>query len=201
MRLLVKLAFVLAFNFLAACAVGPLVSHETARTVGDNNHELVGGYGQAGYVFKWNYGITDKFDIGLHWESLSIGVRVKYMFLGGGEGFSMAAAAGTGSSVGGSHYYGDLMSSWLIKRWEPYLTARFVHVKTDPVELRDKDTGHFNFTIPSVDYDYGQFIGGARFWMTPHWLLSLEASTLFGISSGFKVDNNLFAGAAFGYRW
>jgi hypothetical protein len=191
----------MASLLFSGCAVGPLVSHETARTVGSSHHELMAGYGQAGYVFKWNYGLTQNLDFGLHFESLSVGVRAKYAFLNSSSGWSFAAALGTGASIGGSHYYGDLIGSYLVGSWEPYGTLRAVHVTNDPLEFKDKDTGHVDFTVDKSEYDYGQFILGTRFWMTPHWLLSLEASTLFPISSGFRMGSTLLAGASFGYRF
>lgn len=189
------------FVFLSGCAVGPLVSHETARTVGDSNHELIGGYGQAGYVFKWNYGLTENLDLGLHWESLSIGIRAKYAFINNKAGWSMASAFGNGASIGGSHYYLDVVGSYLTGSWEPYGTVRVVHVKLDPVEFRSKDTGQISFTIDRAEYDYGQLIVGTRYWLSDHWLFSIEASSLFSISSGFRAGNGVFGGASFGYRF
>jgi hypothetical protein len=186
---------------LSGCAVGPLVSHETARTVGNSNHELIGGYGMAGYVVKWNYGLTKNLDLGLHWESLSIGLRAKYAFINNREGWSFATALGAGSSIGGSHYYGDIIGSYLAGPWEPYGTVRLVHVKTDPLEFKDKDTGDIAFTVPSADYDYGQFILGTRYWISAHWLFSLEASSLFAVSSGLKIGNGVLVGGSFGYRF
>lgn len=187
--------------FLSGCAVGPLVSHETARTVGNSNHELIGGYGQAGYILKWNYGLTENLDLGLHWESLSIGIRAKYAFINNKSGLSLASAIGTGASIGGSHYYGDFISSYLTGSWEPYGTVRIVHVKNDPLEFKNKDTGQVSFTIDKSEYDYGQFILGTRYWFSNHWLFSVEASSLFTISSGFKAGNSVFGGASFGYRF
>ena len=106
----------LLVSFTASCAVGPLVFHETARAVGFTNHELIGGAGQAGLVFKWNYGLTENLDLGIQFESLSLGLRAKYAFIKSGEnGFSLASSAGTGFSVGGSHYYGDLIGSYFLK--------------------------------------------------------------------------------------
>jgi hypothetical protein len=198
---IMRIASLLFIIFLSGCAVGPLVSHETARTVGNSNHEFVGGYGQAGYVLKWNYGLTENLDLGLHWESLSIGIRAKYSFINNTSGWSIASAIGTGSSIGGSHYYGDIIGSYLTGDWEPYGTVRFVHVKNDPLEFKNQDTGLANFTIDSIEYDYGQFILGTRYWFTKHWLLSLETSSLFTISSGFNSANSIFAGASFGYRF
>lgn len=192
----------LASLFLSGCVVGPLVVHETARTVGEGDSDLIGGYGTGGYVIKWNYGLLNDLDIGLQWESLSLGVRAKYAFINRREsGWSLAAAAGIGTSVGGNHYYGDLIGSYLHKAFEPYGTVRIVHVKTDPLEFKDKDTGNVDFTIDRYEYDYGQLILGTRFWFDKHWLLSVEASSLFSVSGGVKVGNGLLVGAAFGYRF
>lgn len=193
--------FLLFSVFLSGCAIGPLVSHETARTVGNSNHELIGGYGQAGHILKWNYGLTENLDLGLHWESLSIGVRAKYAFINNKSGLSLASALGTGDSLGGSHYYGDIIGSYLTGSWEPYGTVRVVHVKNDPLEFKNKNTGQVSFTIDKSEYDYGQFILGTRYWFNDHWLLSIEASSLFTISSGFKTGNSVLAGASFGYRF
>lgn len=187
--------------FLSGCAVGPLVSHETARTVGSSKHEVIGGYGQAGFVIKWNYGLTENLDFGLHWESLSVGVRAKYALINNNSGWSLASALGTGSSFGGNHYYGDFIGSYLTGSWEPYGTVRAVLVKNDPLEFKDKDTGQVSFTIDKSEYVYGQFILGTRYWFNSNWLFSIEASSLFPISSGFKVEKNVFAGASFGYRF
>ncbi|AZZ35438.1 hypothetical protein CIK05_01030 [Bdellovibrio sp. qaytius] len=193
---------VLGFLFLSSCAVGPLVSHETARTVGNSKSELIAGGGQAGFVAKWNYGLTENLDFGVHWESLSLGIRAKYAFINNKEaGWSFATALGTGESIGGSHYYGDIMGSYLDEKWEPYTIVRVVHVKTDPIDFKDEDTGQIGFTIDKAEYDYGQFILGTRYLFTHQWFLSVEASSIFTISSGVKIEKNLFAGASFGYKF
>src|SRR4051794_11386575 len=101
-----RLSLFLIFGLLGGCAVGPLVSHETARTVGKGHNELVAGYGIAGYALKWNLGLDDSLDVGIHWESLSLGARAKYAFINGREhGWSLASALGAGLSIGGKHYY------------------------------------------------------------------------------------------------
>lgn len=188
--------------FLSGCAVGPLVLHETARSVGDNASEFVAGYGQAGYMLKWNYGVTQNFDFGIHWESLSFGVRGKYSFINGRSGgLSAAAAIGAGSSLGGNHHYGDLMVSYLTGMFEPYATARFVQVSTDPVEFRNADTGQTAFTVSSAQYNYGQFIVGSRFWFGPNWMLSLEGANFFSIGDGVKISGGGFFGLGLGYRY
>lgn len=186
----------------AGCAIGPLVSHETARTVGKGHSELIGGYGMAGYAIKYNYGVADNLDLGIHWESLSIGVRAKYAFKNGGENsWSWAAAGGIGASIGGSHYYGDFTGSYLFKAFEPYATLRLVHVKNDPLEFKDQNTGEVDFTVDLPDYNYGQGIIGTRYWIDPHWLLSLEAGSVFSLTSGLSIGQAIFINGAFGYRF
>lgn len=85
--------------------------------------------------------------------------------------------------------------------WEPFGTFRVVHVKNDPLEFKDEDTGNIDFTVPSSEYDYGQFILGTRYWFTPHWLFSLEASSLISMTSDLEIDNGVIVGGAFGYRF
>jgi hypothetical protein len=190
---------------ITGCAVGPLVNHETARTVGEGKNELSAGYGQAGYVFKWNHGVRDNLDIGVHWESLSLGIRGKYAFINNPDhGFSSSIALGTGWSIGGSHYYADLSGSYLFGQWEPYLMVRTVRVKTDPVEFRDEDPTDdwdLSFTIARERYTYGQVSLGTRFWMNERGYLSLEFSSLYEISSGIEIDDNLIIGGLVGIRF
>lgn len=191
----------LLFLLLTSCAIGPLVSHETARSVGDSKHELVGGYGSGGVALKWNYGLSKNLDLGLQMESHSMGIRAKYAFINASEGLSLAAAVGTGLSIGGSHSYGDILASFRNGNWEPYTTLRMVHVRTDPVDFKDEDTGRFDFKVDSINYNYGQVMVGTRYWFNSHWLLSVEGSTLFSASSGLSLANTFLLGAAFGYRF
>jgi hypothetical protein len=201
MRIWFVVILFLSAGFLNGCAVGPLVQHDTARTVGKGNNEFVGGIGQAGFVAKWNYGLTDKWDFGVQWESFSLGLRTKYAFIDDNDGWSFAGAVGTGASVGGSHYYADLLGSYLVKSWEPYGTLRFVRVKTDPVEFKDENTGTVDFTVNSSSYGYGQAILGTRYWFNAHWLVSAEVSSLFSMSSDLKIGSGVLVGIAGGYRF
>ncbi len=164
-----RISWIFLMSFLlSGCAIGPLVSHETARTVGKSNHELIGGYGSAGYVLKWNVGLTENLDFGVHWEFLSIGIRAKYALVNGNNnGLSLAIAGGIGESIGGSHYYGDLMASYLSGKWEPYGTLRVVHVKNDPVEFRDKDTGPWIFALTRLNMTTAKLSWGAVFGSVP----------------------------------
>lgn len=190
----------LSLLLLSACAVGPLVVHESARTVGERNHELTAGYGEAGYVGKWNFGVTKDLDIGLQLESLSLGGRLKYAFINGQDsGWSVAGALGAGTSVGGSHYYGDLMVSHLLADWEPYGVLRIVHIKTDPVDFRDRDSGKLNGRISQYEFNYSQMTVGTRYWFSKEWYASAEASSIFAIEGGGAAG--IFLGGAFGYHF
>lgn len=75
-------------------------------------------------------------------------------------------------------------------------------MKTDPVELKDKDTnGPFDFKIKSYNYDYGQLFLGNRFWLTDKWILSIEASSLIIHSSGVDLTSVLIVGAGMGVKF
>lgn len=189
-KLISNLKFIFVFliaviiNF--GCAVGPLTVHETARTQKAHHGEISGAYGNSGYTLKWSHGLTDNFDIGVQYESLSLGVRAKYAFMNNQEeGFSLAAAVGTGVSFGGSHYYGDLMASYLHKSFEPYSNLRFVQVHAEPLTFNN-DLGKEIFKTSAYDC-YGEYTLGSRFWFRPDFCLSLEAAGLFSTSSSVNL--------------
>lgn len=178
------------------------MSHEPARTVGEGRDELAIGYGLAGYVLKWNHGVSKDWDFGIQWEALSLGLRTKYAFINAQErGWSLAVAGGVGTSLGGNHYYGDLMVSYLWSAVEPYASFRYVHVSTDPVEFRNENTGEVSFTVTTPNYNYGQIFLGSRFWFSPTVSLSIECSSFASYSSGLVLDNHLFYSAGLGFRF
>lgn len=187
---------------VCSCTVGPLVLHETGRTVGRHHNELELGAGSAGQLAKWNFGLADDLDVGIQYEMLSVGARVKYAFINRPDhGLSLAGAAGAGRSRGGHYYNGDLVASYLNGPWEPYGGLRYTYAKSDPDDLNDKDSGIFDFTIHSDTYEYGQTFVGSRYWFNPNWLLSVEASSLFSLSDSLRLDNNFLLGLALGYRF
>lgn len=187
---------------LSACAIGPLVGGETARTVGDGKHELVVGGGQQPYSLKWNHGFSKDFDLGLQIESVSMGVRAKYALTQqASSGLSLALALGAGSSIGGQHTYGDFLVSYLTGVFEPYGTFRYTAIKTDPVELRNENTGDVDLAVDSTKYNYGLGILGVRFWLTPKWHLSVEGSKIFAVDSSVTIQAPVMYGLHLGYRF
>lgn len=201
MKQVKKMAVVFSFLFLANCALGPLVVHEPARTVGDGKHQWTFGYGLPGLVVKWNMGLTENLDLGIQYESISFGARIKYAFINNKEaGWSLATAAGVGSSIGGTHSYVDLMGSFLSDNWEPYGAFRIVKVSTDPLEFQDTETGATEFTVTVPDFMYSQITLGSRYWLSKSWAMSLEASTLSSLTDGFDITSDVLVGIAFAYH-
>ena len=193
---------IIASSFACGCALGPLAMHETARSVGKAKNEFDYAFGSMGHMISWNVGASDDLDVGIHLESLSIGIRAKYAFINAREnGWSLAAAAGVGSSFGGGHYYGDVISSYLSEFWEPYGALRLTHAHNDPIYIKDRDNSRSTYTFSAGDYDYGAVILGSRFWLSERWMASIEASSLFSAASNVTFGSNVLASAAFGYRF
>ena len=160
----------------------------------------------AGYLLKANYGVFEDFDIGIHYESLNIGVRAKYGWINSQvEGWSLSTAIGAGRSSFSTHYYGDLMLGYLKKPWEPYGTLRIVRVKTDPVEFESEShdsNNYFAFNrVESFEFTYGQIIFGSRYWTQPKWFLSGEISTLLVFDSSVQVSTGYILSGAMGHRF
>jgi hypothetical protein len=185
----------------AGCAFGPITAHETARTVGEGHHEFAAGYGQTGGVVKWSYGLSENLDLGLQIESLSQGARIKYAFINNQSyGWSLASAVGAGVSWGGNHQYVDFLASYLAKSWEPYSMLRLVQVHMDSSDWKNA-IGNVDIHVDSTQYSYGQVFIGTRYWFTPKFFVSLEATNIFSISAGLSSSNNFLGGATLGYRF
>ncbi len=190
----------LSIAALTGCVTGPFASYETARTVGQGSDEIIGGFGTSGYSFKWNHGLTNRFDIGVQLEQLSVGLRGKYALIQASQGFAFTAALGLGASGYGSHYYGDLLLSDLIGQFEPYSTLRLTHVNVDKLQFRDKNNGTVIARIDAGQFDYGQVIVGTRYWINSNWSLAGELSVLLALGA-VHIDDTVLGSAAFAYRF
>jgi hypothetical protein len=199
-ELLIKTVLVISLLFLSACAIGPLVANESARTVGDGNSEWLAGFGQASSSFKYSFGINEDLDFGIQAESLSSGLRLKKAFVNASEGWAFAGALGLGLSVSGSYYSGDLVASYGAGAWEPYGLIRIVHVDQDSTDVLNSDGSTF-FITSSYSWNYGQVFLGTRYWLGTNWMLLVEASTLFTVDSTTTIANSGMVGAAIGYRY
>lgn len=187
--------------FLVSCAISPLGLHETGRSVGQAKNEFIAGFGQAGYVFKWINGVTDNLDFGVQLETLSLGARLKYSIINQQkDGFSFATAAGFGVNLGGRHYYGDLIGSYLINDYEPYLGVRVTRVRVNFGNINNSN-GVISENYHANEFSYGQIFLGFKYQLSEKINLTLEASTLSTFSSDLKVDQVVLGSLGFGYRF
>ncbi|MBT4760784.1 MAG: hypothetical protein HOO06_03715 [Bdellovibrionaceae bacterium] len=183
---LYKLALItLMFSYLSIGCVGPLLSHNTGRSLGKGNHslKLMGMAGSGGYyAVGYDYGVTENLDLGMKIESLSLGYHGKYSFYNNPTGFSSAAAIGYGSTFGGSYYTADITGSYLVNKWEPFTSLRYTSVNSDSKELRDASTGQVFSTIPEFDFSYMQIFVGTKYRFVDWFALSVEAASFLSSS-------------------
>ncbi|MEI8025962.1 MAG: hypothetical protein WCI18_06415 [Pseudomonadota bacterium] len=180
----------LAIFFLATSCLPPMASHETARTLGPGNQEIIGGFGVCGHVLKWNVGITQDLDVGVQWETFNLGLRAKYAFINNSQsGFSLATALGGGNVNSGTYYYGDLMGSYLAGDWEPYGTIRASHTTCDSVQDDTKKGKELDnlFKCERKTYDRIQLVLGTKYWLNEKWFLSLEGGRVFAAAEEFPT--------------
>ena len=188
--------------FVSSCAIGPILNHDVARSNGDGNHDIkimssVDGL----WGFHYDYGLTDDLDIGVQWEALSAGLKLKYALVNNQKsGLSVALGAGTGTSFGGSYYNGALFVSYKSKTFEPFASVRYTSVENDSTDLKDADTGELFVTIPAFNYNYTKAFLGTKIWFVDWFALSLEAGS-FIASGDVKFDSNVFYSAAFEFAF
>jgi hypothetical protein len=187
---------VFLFFLGSGCAIGPILSHDVGRSVGDGNHDIqLLSTTEGFWGFKYEYGLTKNLDLGIQWEALSAGLRLKYSILNNPTaGFSFGTSVGAGSSFGGSYYHATLTGSYKTKVFEPFASVRYTKVQSDEKDLRDADTGDLFLTIPKFDYSYGQVFVGTKIWAADWFALSLEATSFFVSGDDVKFsDGALFS--------
>ena len=187
--------------FLFASCISPLASHETARTLGEGNQEVIGGLGVFGHVLKWNMGITEDLDVGVQWETFNLGLRAKYAFINSKQsGFSLATALGGGNVNNGTYYYGDLMTSYLTGDWEPYGTIRASHTTCNARQDKSKEGKEHIGEVFKCDrrtYDRIQLTIGAKYWLNDKWFLTLEGGRVFATREAFPTIAGMSIGRKF----
>ncbi|MBI2712537.1 MAG: hypothetical protein HYX41_06775 [Bdellovibrio sp.] len=183
----------------SGCAFGPIYSHETARTVGAGKGEFTGGFGNGGYLIKADVGLIENLDIGFHWESLSIGGKIKYAFLNNREaGLSLSGTLGAGTSFGGSYYAATATVSYLAGIWEPYLALRGTYVAYSSSSGSLSLNGS-SLNLPQFGYSYAycEPILGTRVWLyQQHLYFSAELGVPITLLGGVFVGS-----AGLGYRF
>ena len=193
MKKLQSICFLLILTCFGTACVGPLLNHESGRTVGDGKHLLRAMSSVDGYFgFTYDYGLSKNFDLGVQLEALAFGLKGKYSFINSDTGFAAAALAGIGTTFGGTYYTFGAAGSFSASGWEHFGALKYTQVNIDPTEVKDSNTGSIFATIPAFDYNYTQAFLGTKYRFTDWFALSAEAGSFIGNSSGLDISSDLY---------
>jgi hypothetical protein len=175
-------SMVILIALLASGCLAPLSNNFTARSLGTGKIGLDGGVlsvgGDIGAIpaFKIAVGLASDFDLGIQYDSASIGVFGKYSFINNKEqGFSLAAVLGAGAVGDGFYAYGGPVLSYKGKSFEPYFAGRFNYV-----HYGESEDAFDDFQWEAGTYTYLQFTLGSIFWLNKSIGLNVEVSALEG---------------------
>jgi len=192
------IAILLLSVFIAGC-FGPLMSHESARTVGNQKTGFRVIASNAGYGFKLDHGFGENLDLGYSLETYSTGISAKYAFVNKDRGSSFASKIGYGSTFGGHYYMGSLLGSYRGSNWEPFANIQYTKVTIDQQDVKDANTGDVFATTPKFDFNYTQAFVGMKYWFNPRFALSLEVSDFVDSHFVDLKSNIVSLSADFGY--
>ena len=169
----------LASLVLACSCLAPFSNNFTGRSLGKGKVGLEGGVIAAGSalpVFKFSYGLSRNLDLGLQYDSFSLGLFGKYSFINDQEsGFSLAGIAGGGATVGGGYAYAGPALSYKIGALEPYVVGRYNFVS---YEESDSSVG---MSWEAGNHNYFQFTFGSVLWIGKGFGLNAEVSFFSGL--------------------
>jgi hypothetical protein len=163
-------------NLVLACScLAPLSNNFTGRSLGQGKVGLEAGVVAAGSalpVFKLSVGLSRDFDLGLQYDSFSLGLFGKYSFLNNQEsGFSLAGVAGGGITVSGGYVYAGPVLSCKLGTLEPYFVGRF-----NFVSYGKSSSSSALITWEAGQYTYLQFTLGGVLWVWRGFGLNGEIS-------------------------
>lgn len=180
---------------LTSCAFGPLQNHETARTVGEGNAEFsAGALSFFVPVIKYNYGLSDRWDLGFHFETFSYGFRTKYAMLQDTGSLDLAAVfmvGESGSEQGSSFPYvhGELIGSRRVSKvFEPYATLAYsagqrIGGRQDE-PTNDSLERFISDALRAPDrFDYFSIRLGSRLWFSEKGFVSAEFAQIYVVGS------------------
>jgi hypothetical protein len=130
---------------------------------------------------RYSVGLRDDFDLGFQYEVVEYGVSGKYRLAGGGEGFSLAALAGTGLSFRGFYAFVGPVLSWKLGIFEPYFVERYNYVNYPSSQVDVGAIGEIH--VDPGTYHYLQHTLGFFLWPLDWLGMGIEASafgTLYG---------------------
>jgi hypothetical protein len=164
---------------LASSCLAPLSNNFTGRSLGQGKVGLEGGAVTAGSVlpvFKLSVGLSRDFDLGLQYDSFSIGLFGKYSFMNNQEsGFSLAGVAGGGATVGGGYAFAGPALSFKLGAFEPYAVGRY-----NFVSYKESDSA-VGMSWEAGQHTYFQFTFGGVLWLGKGFGLNAEVSFFSGV--------------------
>lgn len=156
------LSLIFAF-FLASCALNPIYTPKTAKSVGKDQNQIDFGLSSAPY-FVYQRGLSENFDLGGIIEEQILPVVSlfgKYSFVNNDTGWSLAALAGVskGFDVGDAKgFYAGPLVSYRGATLESYFGARYNYVDWDTLDLDSDDSDDLFFD--DVDLGHIQYLQG-----------------------------------------
>lgn len=146
-----------------SCALNPIYTPKTAKSVGKDQNQIDFGLSSAPY-FVYQRGLSDNFDLGGIVEEQIfpvISVFGKYSFINNATGWSLAALTGVskGFDVGDAKgFYAGPIVSFRGTSLESYFGARYNYVDWDRLDLDSDDSDDLFFD--DIDLGYVQYLQG-----------------------------------------
>ncbi|MCB0415008.1 MAG: hypothetical protein KDD50_11785 [Bdellovibrionales bacterium] len=194
-----RLLFAIFGLLFSGCALGPILSHDNGRSLGDSNGSIgLNVTNQGYYALKASYGFDENLDIGVELEALALGLRGKYSFINQENGYSTAVVGGLGTTLGGSYYYVQSANSYRTGKWEPFGSLRITKVSYSASDITDANTGDILTSYPASSFTYGTIFIGSKYHFSEKFNLSLELSSFIAMESGLTFANSVMPSLGLG---
>lgn len=152
-------AALVMLSSLAGCAVAPLNSTTTARSMGKDANQININVLVPGIMYE--RGLSENFDMGAGVEFQSVlllNVFGKYAFINNLEGgFSLAGLGGVGAGDGTKSVYAGPILSYRHKWFETFLVARYNYVDWKYEVSSHDDSDLLSFFPKTGHLGYSQF--------------------------------------------
>lgn len=164
-----KICFKILFIIiLSSCAFAPFSTQKSGYTLGQGKWSLETGLDPALYG-RASYGLIDDLDLSIIYEqqlSPVLGLDFKYSILNNREGLSFATVVGGFRASSTSGYSAGVIASFKAAWFEPFLNARYSHVKwaKQSVENEIEDSIFNEIIFDGLNFSYMQYTFGFNFW-------------------------------------
>jgi hypothetical protein len=181
---MVKIISLFILFFITACAVTPLTTGLTGRSLGKGSAELSSAV--TGYVpensnlalfpsVKILYGLMDNLDVGFQTELQSFTFNSRFSIINNQEkGLSLALLGAASVLSGQFSFYLGASLSYLIQNFEPYLIYRYNMASID----RAKVGLSFFKASPDINFQFSSYGLGLKYWLLKEISLGAEGVIL-----------------------